>query len=91
MLRFFRPLLTAIVDDAEDSNLDWDLIYLGRKRLDPSKDGAVPVPGSRYAFLTMYCRVRYLLLFVHVSRLQVSNDSVIQLLDPGLCAKSSWC
>ena len=46
--RNIRSLLQAIIDDIDSSNLVWDLIYLGRKRLSNEVGIYRAVPSQRY-------------------------------------------
>lgn len=46
-VKYFRQTLAALIEEAEERTIDWDLIYLGRKRLNPDNDGPM-VSGCRY-------------------------------------------
>uniref|UniRef100_A0A8U7P817 procollagen galactosyltransferase n=1 Tax=Corvus moneduloides TaxID=1196302 RepID=A0A8U7P817_CORMO len=43
---FFRRRLTELMEQLEEAGIDWDLIYLGRKRLEPERSER-GVPGVR--------------------------------------------
>uniref|UniRef100_A0A8U8B141 Glycosyl transferase family 25 domain-containing protein n=1 Tax=Geospiza parvula TaxID=87175 RepID=A0A8U8B141_GEOPR len=43
---FFRSRLTELMEQLEEAAVDWDLIYLGRKRLEPERSER-GVPGVR--------------------------------------------
>jgi len=46
-VKYFRQTLSTLIDEADEQKVDWDLIYLGRKRLNPTSDGPM-VPECRY-------------------------------------------
>jgi len=69
-VKYFRPSLTALMDETEEQKVRWDLIYLGRKRLNPDKDGPL-VQGCRYLSHVgyTYWTISYVLSYDGASKL----------------------
>lgn len=46
-VKYFRQTLSTLIMESDENNVNWDLIYLGRKRLNLDKDGPL-VRGCQF-------------------------------------------